>query len=108
MVPESFALVLATFAPCFTAPTYHTFRYLVAGWLQCAGRHTVTNVAVAAGVVGTADEASWRHISVFHRFFSRARWEPDALGKMVFTLALGLLAVGLPLMVLVDDSLTRK
>src|SRR5919199_2410584 len=105
MVPESFALVLATFAPCFTAPTYQTFRYLVAGWLQCPGRHTVTNVAVAAGVVGEDGGRSWRHISVFHRFFSRARWEPDALGKVVFTVALGLVAVGLPLILLVDDRL---
>jgi hypothetical protein len=108
MVPESFALVLATFAPCFTAPTYQTFRYLVAGWLQCTGRHTVTNVAVAAGVVGTERVASWRHISVCHRFFSRARWEPDALGKRVFTLAVRLLPADSPVRVLVDDSLVRK
>ena len=108
MVPESFAVLLTACAPCFTAPTYQTFRYLVVGWLQCLGRHTVTNVAVAAGVVGADSERSWRHISVWHRFFSRARWEPDALGKVVFTVALGLLAVGLPIMVLVDDSLTRK
>ena len=33
MVPESFALVLVAFAPCFTTPTYQTFCHLVAGWL---------------------------------------------------------------------------
>jgi len=102
MVPESFALVLAACAPCFTAPTYRSFCYLVAGWVHCVGRHTVTAVALAAGVVG------WRHISAYHRFFSRATWDPDALGEVVFTLALRVLPAGDALIVLVDDGLARK
>jgi hypothetical protein len=102
IVPESFALVLAAFAPCFTAPTYRIFRYLVAGWVHCPGRHTVTAVALAAGVVG------WWHVSVFHRFFSRARWDPDAVGRVVFGLALRWVPADQPLCVLVDDTLARK
>ena len=104
IVPESFALVLAACAPCFSAPTYRVFCHLVVGWLHCPGRHTITGVAVAAGpgVVG------WRHVSAFHRFFGRATWEPDALGKVVFTLALRVLPAGLPIILLVDDSLARK
>jgi hypothetical protein len=102
IVPESFALLLAAVAACFTTPTYRTFRYLVAGWIRCQGRHTVTEVALAAGVVG------WRHVSVFHRFFSRARWEPDALGKRIFRLALRWVPADQPLVALVDDTLARK
>ena len=104
MLPDTFTPFVAAFASCFTAPTYPLFCALVAGWVQCAGRHTVTNVALAAGpgVVG------WRHISAFHRFFGRATWEPDAVGKVVFTLALRVLPAGLPLILLVDDSLARK
>ena len=104
IVPESFALVLAACAPCFTAPTYRLFCHLVAGWLHCPGRHTITGVALAAG----AGIVGWRHISAFHRFFGRATWEPDALGKVVFTLALRWLGTGAPIVLLVDDSLTRK
>lgn len=104
MVPESFALLLAAFVPCFTAPTSRTFCYLVAGWLHCAGRHTVTGVAVAAG----AGVVGWRHIGGFHRFFSRAQWEAEALGKIVFTLAVRLLPADGALLLLVDDSLARK
>ena len=104
IVPESFALVLAACAGCFTAPTYRVFCHLVAGWLQCAGRHTVTGAALAAG----AGVVGWRHISAFHRLFGRATWEPDALGKVVFTLALRVLPAGLPIILLVDDSLARK
>jgi hypothetical protein len=102
LVPESFALVVAAFAPCFTAPTYRLFRYLVAGWIRCRGRHTVTAVALAAGVVG------WWHFSAFHRFVSRARWDPDALGKIVCRLALRWIPADQPLFLLVDDTLARK
>jgi DDE superfamily endonuclease len=104
IVPESFALVLAACAPCFTAPTYRVFCHVVAGWLHCSRRHTVTGVAIAAG----ADVVGWRHISAFHRFFGRATWEPDAVGQVVFTLALRVLPAGLPIILLVDDSLARK
>jgi hypothetical protein len=104
IVPESFALVLAACAPCFGAPTYRVFCQLVTGWLHCPGRHTVTGVALAAG----AGVVGWRHVSTFHRFFGRSKWEPDALGKVVFTLALRVLPADGPLIVLVDDSLARK
>jgi hypothetical protein len=102
IVPESFARLLAAFRPCFTAPTFRIFRYLVAGWVHCTGRRTVTGVVVAAGVAG------WWHVSVFHRFFSRARWDLDGLGRVLFRLALRWVPPDQPLVVLVDDTLARK
>ena len=104
VVPESFAVVLAACAPCFPPSTSRVFCHLVAGWLPCAGRHTVANVALAAGPGGVG----WRHISAFHRFFGRATWAPDTVGKVVFTRALRLLAAGVPISLLVDDRLARK
>src|SRR5215207_8524471 len=103
--PETFAPLAAAFVPCFTAPTYRVFCFLVAGWVQCAGRHTVTAVALAAGVVGPR---TWRHVSVFHRFFARAAWHLDHLGLMVFLLALRWVPTDQALVVLVDDTLARK
>jgi hypothetical protein len=105
MLPETFAPLAAACASCFTAPTYRLFCYLVAGWVHCAGRHTVTAVALAAGVVG---ERGWRHISVCHRFFSRAVWTPDHLGLMVFRLGLRWVPADEALVVLADDTLARK
>lgn len=102
IVPETFLPLLAAFQPCFTAPSFRNFAVLIAGWTHCLGRRTVTGVALAAGVVGQ------RHISVFHRFFARARWNLDALGHVVFTLALRWVPADQPLVVLVDDTLTRK
>jgi hypothetical protein len=102
IVPDSFALMLSAFAPCFRAPSYRNFVTLVTGWVHCLGRRTVTAVVLAAGAVGT------QHISVFHRFFARAQWSLDALGRVVFTLALAWLPADALLYVLVDDTLARK
>ena len=75
---------------------------LLLGWVQCQGRRTLTAVAVASGALGQ------RHISVFHRFFSRASWTLDALGHVVFLLALRWLPAAQPLVVFGDDTLARK
>jgi hypothetical protein len=105
MLPETFMPLAAAFVPCFTAPTYRVFCFLVAGWVHCVGRHTVTAVALAADIVG---ERGWRHVSACHRFFARATWSADHLGLMVFRLALRWVPANGPLVVLVDDTLTRK
>jgi hypothetical protein len=102
IVPDTFGSLLAAFQPCFTAPSYRNFCLLVSGWLHCSGRRTVTAVALAAGAVGV------RHISVFHRFFGRAIWSLDAVGRVVFSLALRWISADQPLVVLVDDTLARK
>src|SRR5688500_8710753 len=102
ILPSTLVGLLVAFEPCFTAPSYRTFRLLVAGWIHCLGRRTVTAVAVASGGVDQ------HHISVFHRFFSRARWSLDGLGQVVFRLALTWIPADQPLFVLIDDTLARK
>src|SRR6185295_4369055 len=93
ILPSTMVGLLVAFEPCFGAPSYRTFRLLVAGWIHCQGRRTITAVAVASGGVG------WCHISVFHRFFSRATWSLDALGRVVFRLALAWIPAEQPLFV---------
>jgi hypothetical protein len=102
IVPPTLAALLTAFTPCFQARSHSVFHWLVLGWVQCQGRRTLTSVAVASGAVG-----QW-HISVFHRFFSRAAWKLDALGHVVFALALAWLPANQPLVVLGDDTLARK
>ena len=102
ILPSSMVGLLVAFEPCFHAPSYRTFRLLVAGWIHCLGRRTVTAVAVASGGVDGC------HISVFHRFFTRATWSLDAVGHVVFRLALAWIPAAQPLFVLLDDTLARK
>jgi hypothetical protein len=102
MLPSPMVGLLAAFEPCFHAPTYRIFRLVVAGWIHCLGRRTVTSVALASGGVGQ------RHISVFHRFFTRARWSLDGVGQVVVRLALRWIPADHPVFVLIDDTLARK
>jgi hypothetical protein len=95
-------LLLTAFRPCFGAPSYRNFCIIVAGWVHCLGRRTVTAVALASGTL------DWRHISVFHRFFTRAQWALDGLGRVLFQLAVTWLADDEPLLLVVDDTLARK
>src|SRR6266568_8419751 len=99
IVPPTLTALLMAFTTCFQARSWLTFQWLVLGWVQCQGRRTLTEVALASGVIGE------RHISVFHRFFSRASWSLDALGYVVFLLALRWLPANQPLVVLGDDTL---
>jgi len=102
ILPSTFVGLLAAFEPCFHAPSYRTFGLLMAGWIHCQGRRTITAVAVASGGVDRC------HISVFQRFFTRATWSLDAMGRVVFRLALRWIPAGQPLFILVDDTLARK
>ena len=102
IVPETFSGLLTAFAGCFTTPSYRNVVTLMTGWVQCLGRRTITGLVVAAGAVDS------RHISVFHRFVSRAQWALDDLGQVVFRLALAWLPAGGPLIVVIDDTLCRK
>lgn len=102
ILPDSFLTLLSAFAPCFHAPSYQNFVTLVAGWVHCLGRRTVTAAVLAAGATET------RHLSVYHRFFSRAQWTLDAVGRVVFGLALAWLPAHQSLAVIVDDTLCRK
>src|SRR5438270_2204913 len=102
ILPDAFVALLSNFRPCFHAPSYRHFVTLVSGWVHCLGRRTVTAVVLAAGAAGSS------HISVFHRFFARACWSLDAVGRVLFTLALAWLPADAPLYLLLDDTLTRK
>jgi DDE superfamily endonuclease len=102
IVPPTLAVLVNAFAWCFQARSYLTFQWLMLGWIQCQGRRTLTSVALASGAVGE------RHISVFHRFFSRSSWSLDAIGQVLFKLALAWVPTDQPLTLLGDDTLARK
>jgi len=101
-IVQSFHQLLQEFSPCFTAPSFSSLLTLMVGWVLNLRRHSVTETVRAAGAVGLKD------ITSFHRFFSRGRWLPDALGLVLVRLIVGhLLPADGPIAAVVDDSLSR-
>jgi hypothetical protein len=100
-IVASFVYLLQAFSGCFTAPSMTSFVTLMAGWVLDLRRHTVTEVIRAAGAVGH------KHISSYHRFFSRARWVTDEVGLTLAGLVIDKLVPGGVIRLVVDDTLGR-
>jgi DDE superfamily endonuclease len=101
VIVASFLSLLQVFSRCFTSPSLQTFQVLASGWVHTLGRHTVTATVRSANAVG------WKHISSFHRFFSKARWATDQVGLVVVRLVDALVDKSEPLVVPIDDTLGR-
>ena len=100
--PSSFYAVLQIFAACFTAPTFRNFTNIAVGWILCRDRHYISQavrVGISLGIT--------QHHSVFYRFFSRAQWVPDELGKLLFLRLLRFIKEK-RLTALLDDTLCRR
>jgi hypothetical protein len=100
-IVTSFVALLQRFAPHFTQPTFHSFLVLACGWVLTLGGHMVTTAVRGAAAMGS------KHISSFHRFFSKARWDWDALGRTLVRLIDALVPRDEPLVTAVDDTLGR-
>jgi hypothetical protein len=94
---NSLLTLLLLLRPAFTLPSFLRFLSLFAGWVLCSGPHAVTESLVASGVAGE------RHHAAFHRFFSRARWSMDELGRLLLVLLVAMARGSLRLVL--DDTL---
>jgi SRSO17 transposase len=102
-IPASLDGLLSLFADCFTKPTLQTFRALVIGQISQPGPRTVTGMLVGARL-----SRVWDHCRA-HRFFSRARWSPDALGlRLAETIVERLVPVGGAVVIAIDDTLFAR
>jgi hypothetical protein len=100
-IVASFVALLQVFKPHFTAPTFHTFVTLACGWVLALGRHTVT------AVVRAGNGVNWKHISSYHRFFSKSWWQLDELGLTLVRLIDAIIPKSDAVVVAVDDTLGR-
>jgi hypothetical protein len=102
-VPVSLDGLLSLLAPCFTQPTFQTFRALLIGQVSQTGPRTVCGMLVGARLSGV-----WEH-SRAHRFFSHARWQPDQLGLRIAVLICErLVDPAAPIVVAIDDTLLQR
>jgi SRSO17 transposase len=101
-VTASFVALLQHFLPVFTAPTFQTFVEVLGGWVLSPRHRYVTDIIFTGG---NLDNGHWCR---FHRFFSHAAWDPDALSLHLAKLVVRVLAPGATLFWAVDDTLCRK
>lgn len=102
-VPRSLDALMSLLAPCFTQPTFQTFRALVVGFLGRVGDHTVTGMLLGARLGGV-----WHH-SRAHDFFARARWSVDEAGLRLLDFVISVfVAADAPLLLAVDGSIFAR
>ena len=94
--------LLSHFRPIFRETTFYRFVLLVIGWILTPGRHAVTSCLIALGISGT------HHHAAFHRFFSKATWSVDELGKSLLPLLLTWMLPGALLTIIIDDTFTPR
>jgi hypothetical protein len=100
---EAFTLLLSVAAPAFTQPSFGIFSDLVAAWVLCPARHTIT------GLIRVADPEGRRAHDAYHRFFRAGAWASQHLWKALASVAVGTLAAGAEVLFLdVDDTLFHK
>ena len=102
-VPSSLEELLLLFAPCFSRPTFETFRAMVVGQISQTSLRTVCGMLVGSRLSGV-----WHHARA-HRFLSGARSSVPELGLRIADLIVErLLEPGAPLIVPVNDTLAKR
>ncbi|MEM8711690.1 MAG: transposase [Planctomycetota bacterium] len=93
--------LVSSFAESLSTASAENFRALSGGAVLNRGRGWISRAVCLTRYFGSS-----KHHSTMYRFFSRARWCPDAIGKRIFGLALRW-AEG-TVEVAVDDTLCRR
>ena len=85
----------------FTRPTAAVFARLLAGWVVCTGRRTVT------GLLRGADPHGRRAHDAYHRFFPDASWSMESLWQRLTVLLVRRLCPTGRIAVDLDDTVFR-
>lgn len=97
--------LVQSFQIAFSQPSYRNFSHLLLAWILTPGRRTITALLRWNPLEPRLPKPE-KHFSVFHRFFSRARWCPDRLGEILLKHLLTF--VEGQVVLLVDDTLCRR
>ena len=97
-LPRAAEPLLCRFSIAFTGPTFQRALLLFVGFVLTCGRRTVNRA------LWTTRALCRGHFSDYHRVFSRARWSPWPLGKVLAAMVLGLVPAEEPVVCPVDDA----
>jgi hypothetical protein len=94
-------LLLDPLAPAFRREVHLLFCQVVAAWIVCLGRRTISRVWETTG------QSEQRNHACVYRLFSEAVWNWDEVGRLLLLQVLALVP-GVRLWVVVDDTLAHK
>jgi DDE superfamily endonuclease len=97
----SLHLLLDPLAPAFRSEVYALFCDLVAAWIVCLGRRTISRVWETTG------QAEQRNHAAAYCLFSEAIWNWDEVCRLLLLQVLTLVP-GVRLWVVIDDTLAHK
>jgi hypothetical protein len=95
-------VLLAPFSVCFSEPVFATFQLMVAAWIVCLGRRTISRVWQTTGRSASEDH------SKAYRLFNQAVWNWDDLARVMLLELLADLIPGSRVWLVVDDTLCHK
>src|SRR5580658_1406231 len=96
------ALLLGCFAPAFRHEAHDMFCVMVAAWIVCVGRRTISRVWETTG------QAQERNHAAAFRLFSQAVWNWDEVCRLLAIQILADLVPGTKVWLVVDDTLCHK
>lgn len=100
---QSFEVLLRSFVPVFTEPSFQTFRLMMTGWILSNRHRYVTDLIISS------DSTTNGHFTDYHRFFSQAVWDIDRLWRLLAQLIVSTLVGHDAVIILAgDDTLCRK
>jgi hypothetical protein len=95
--------LLTVFSVAFTAPTFAKALFLISGTILAPGRRTVT---AALRMMGLGDDPNY---SKYHQVLNRAGWSPWVVSRILLGLIILIcLAPGVPLVLVIDETLERR
>ena len=101
-IPSTLGDILCNLLPVFTEPSGQCFLRVVAGWILCPGRRTIT------GMMPFIDPEGIRQHDTYHRFFRAAAWCEASLFKLWALLLVKNFAPARILWVQTDDTVIKK
>lgn len=109
---DSIRSLVQIFCPALSAPSFENGVYLLLSWIKTEGRAQLSEFLRARRympeVVPKRLNGDWKHFSVLYRFFSRAEWSLDELGKCLVRGLAFALPEDEPLILLVDDTFQKR
>ena len=94
--------LLDLFSRCFRPEVAITFQFMVAAWIVCLGRRTISRVWETTG-----RSAEHSHCPAF-RLFSEAAWNWDEVGRILLVKLLATFVPGSRVWLVIDDTLCHK